>query len=100
MKPVYLILALLLAGSSSYAADTAIAPKEHTCSDLQQLVLEKRSVLLKGFFNSTRTVHAYAAQCDSIYDERAIPTGASTKDKRLCKVGYICKRFIGRPGPG
>lgn len=95
MKVKILALAILLSGTSTFAANKAVTSTAHTCSELKQLLTQNQSLLVRGTLGS-RIVHTRKSQCDTRYSHIARKAAWKTKDTRFCTVGFVCLDFIGR----
>lgn len=96
MKIQHLLLAGWLASGTALAADTVYQPKQYTCTDLRQLVSDKGTVVLQGFWNTSRRVHSQARKCDVNLDIYPQQSSWNTSDRRFCSVGYVCNQRFGR----
>lgn len=90
-----LLLAAFVITSTSVGADSmkkiSVKSKEHTCSDLQQLVKKESHVVLSGFLNSKARVYPTSASCKNVHDLIATTPAWKTSDNRYCVVGYVCQ---------
>jgi len=89
-KTIALIIMLTLSGYSS--ADDALNGRGFTCLELQKIIYERQSVMLKGFLGSRNTIHSSPAGCSRY--KRPVWTAWRTKDRFSCPVGYLCQ-FVG-----
>ena len=89
-KTIVLIIMLTVGGYSS--ANNALNARGFTCQELQQIIVEREKVSLRGFLGSRNTVHATAAGCSRY--RRPTWTAWRTKDRLSCPVGYLCL-FVG-----
>ena len=78
-------------------AENALNAKNYTCHDLQQLIIEKERVVLRGFLGSTNPVFASRESCGRY--KKPLWTAWRTQDRFSCPVGFRCL-FVGSRNNG
>ena len=96
MKIIFTLLAVIAFSGTSFAGGTTkVRSKDHSCSELQDLVQQEGTVHVKGGWFGSIDVHANASACNGvrIFGEpaEAYVTTWKTTDKRFCTAGYSCR---------